>query len=1702
MRFNFFAFVILIANSIYAQNLVDVTAQELVPDAQLVIVDKESNSIRFMEFSSKKATFTEPFDVTIKKALKFPEYYNLKVKSETKDSTGNHIRYQVTAHGIPVENMTYIAHLRDNRLEKANGNYKILSAGESRPVIDNQTALKIAIAHSKAQEFLWETPNALGYTKPQAELVYLVDNDKLRICYKVDIFSTKPHARNYYYIDALSGELVKIINRIRNNDTNGTAVTRYNGTRSITTDFYNSLYRLRESGRTGGIETYDLNNSVNTSNAEDFTDSDNFWNTTTNMDDAAYDAHFGTEITYDYYLNTHGRHSYDNANGKLISYVHYDYGYANAFWDGSCMTYGDGDGIEFGPLTSIDVVAHEITHGVTEHSANLEYWYESGALNESFSDIFGVAVDFYANPTTANFYMGDQFDLLHGKGFRNMANPNEFQNPDTYQGDFWEFSSYDNGGVHINSGVQNFWFYLLCMGGSGTNDNGDNYSVQAIGMEKAARIAYRMLTVYLTETSDYEDARYFAIQSATDIYGNCSHEVKNVTDAWYAVGVGESYNGFVTADFDCSQTQLCTSPNTVLFYNKSINGSAYEWNFGDGTTSTAEHPQHTYLNNGTYNVRLIASGVSHCNNRDTLLINSYITVSNSGKSVVNPECRPKTQNNSSGGIFGVKFGKINIICNGSEDNYKDYSCSDTTGLIEGRRYPFEINLGTAFKQNVKVWIDFNNNGSLAADELIYSKMNTKGTVVDSLIIPQGLVYDGQSLRLRMIADQADVTIVNACHQPEFGQVIDFAVLMFRNNSKPITDFVASKRTIINGDTVQFTDISQNFPVSWNWSFPGGTPSSSMERNPKVVYNNTGEYNVTLTTHNAYGSDTKTMSGYINSSSPAPSRLRAKLSDYETGTVNLTWQLNASSTTSVIEDFEDGLAQNLYYSTPEAFDINEGVLQFSTIYDEVMESAYYDNDFGNFSFDFSFRATESQDDFYYGAFFRADGPVNFEDANGYLFWTTYGAYSVWRFENGEYYNLIPWTESQLLPISSNEWVVVTIEVQGDESAIFINDEFLDSFIDPTFASGTIGLVNLNITNQGQLEWDNLSIEPLSAGIKSIAKPRINPNRGTNTDFFNGRIDAFGKAPSKIGRSKNLKTKTSTTSLVNFNVYRNDLLVGNTAETTFSDVLTDYGTYDYFVKAVYPDEVSQPSNIAKITWVEALPGDHCGNAQNLSDLVSPYSGSTIGYENDFNLCSNSAPDRVFYIDVPVGRTLTIGQASNSYDSRHMLMRGDICPGSETIVCQDDPDVETYQYTNTTDEVQRLYWIQAGFSGYSGSFILEWYLDNPTVPIADFSSNKTIVGVGGHVAFTDLSIGIPDSWSWQFEGGSPSVSTDQNPIVTYNAIGTYNVSLTVENDLGQDTKILVDYITVTEVEPGEPGDQCHNAINLGKITSPYSSTTFGLNDDYDGCGAESPDRMFFVDVPAGESFTIWQVTNDYDSQHSLRTGGSCPGSEVISCVDDPDDYVLYYFNNTTETKRVYYIQDGFWGSSGNFTIAWELTGTPCPIADFWATDTEINANNHIQFWDNSLGSPDNWNWIFEGGSPNQSSDQNPYIYYANPGNYRVKLIVGNVSGTDSLTREAYITVDGPVASSNVLLQPLTAYPNPGNGKFKLSLEGVSSNDLIKIEIKDVAGRKLQDFNPISGINNMAIDISSFAAGMYLIEVYSKKGTSVVRYVLNESK
>ncbi|HEY6564462.1 MAG TPA: M4 family metallopeptidase, partial [Pirellulaceae bacterium] len=200
------------------------------------------------------------------------------------------------------------------------------------------------------------------------------------------------------------------------------------------------------------------------------------------------------------------------------------------------MIYGDGNGTTYGPLVTLDIAGHEITHGVVEFTSGLIYANESGALNESFADIFGEVIENYASGTN-DWLMGDQIGIGQSGALRSFSNPNQFSDPDTYLGNFWYTATGDNGGVHTNSGVQNKWFYNLTVGGAGVDDNGVAYNVTGIGMQDAAAIAYRNTDVYLAPSSSYIQARDGAVQSAIDIFGFGSQQHLSTVAAWSSVGI-------------------------------------------------------------------------------------------------------------------------------------------------------------------------------------------------------------------------------------------------------------------------------------------------------------------------------------------------------------------------------------------------------------------------------------------------------------------------------------------------------------------------------------------------------------------------------------------------------------------------------------------------------------------------------------------------------------------------------------------------------------------------------------------------------------------------------------------------------------------------------------------------------------------------------------------------------------------------------------------------------------------------------------------------------------------------------------------------------------------------------------------------------------------------------------------------------------
>ena len=524
--------------------------------------------------------------------------FSYQIEDETSDEFGyNHIRINQFYNGTKIENAVYILHVKNNKIESVNGYFYC-----SKPKMNN----------SKKQ---FSKKSSFNQKKKDFEIKYIQNSDSnLVLCYEIDEFNLKNKSKERIYRNFQTGEIERkfILNHYISTPT--IIETKLSGKQSITTDYTNGVYTLLDSTRGRGIETLTIGNKTNIADAKSIVDSSNTWVKFKNsIEKSALDVHYGATATYDYFLKQHKRNSIDNKGFRLTNIVNYGQNFVNAYWDGSKMIFGDGDDI-IGTLVSLDIIGHEITHGLTANTAKLLLENESGALNESFSDIFGVIIDFYSRPDKANWSVAEEVS----PHIRSLENPSINNDPDTYYGQNWKpLGGADLGGIHSNNGVQNHWFYLLVNGGNGINDNKDTFKIEGIGITKAAEIVYRNLVYYLTPQSNFNDARLGSIKAAEDIFGGCSKEVENVTNAWYAVGIGTTYQTKIKSQFDISYSTGCDSL-TVKFYNKSQNAKQYLWDFGDGTKSEEYEPTHNYNTKGFHSVKLVIKGDTVCGIKDSI----------------------------------------------------------------------------------------------------------------------------------------------------------------------------------------------------------------------------------------------------------------------------------------------------------------------------------------------------------------------------------------------------------------------------------------------------------------------------------------------------------------------------------------------------------------------------------------------------------------------------------------------------------------------------------------------------------------------------------------------------------------------------------------------------------------------------------------------------------------------------------------------------------------------------------------------------------------------------------------------------------------------------------------------------------------------------------------------------------------------------
>jgi Zn-dependent metalloprotease len=498
---------------------------------------------RAIEFKDRTVTASY-FLANINNYFNVPNEFTFIEAESNTDNIGMHHRLmQQYYKGIQVEGMGYRVHERNGFVTSANGKAVRNINIDIQTTFNEESAFHLAVKYLNTKDTVFRHGKKLIVSKG-----FTFTPESFSVAFQFDI-DVSLIERWRISIDAHNGQVVNKVSLVSTcfnktepplpSDT-GTGLTNYYGNQIIRIEKYeNGASRLNGQTENGGIiHTLDFQN-VNVisllwffewSKAYDFYSSDNTYNSSYLK--PAVSVQWAAEHVYEYYFKKHNRNSFDNNGGEIKSYVHVDQNMNNAFWTGKLLAFGDGSNNN--PLVELDVVAHEFTHGVTQYEAHLQYYNESGALNESFSDILGKAVEFETFGDTATWQLARHY--LPG-GLRNMSNPNLKNQPDTYAGDMWYTGYEDSGGVHYNSGVQNFWFYLLCEGGIGVNDNEVNYSVNSIGMEAAVNITYRNLTEYLGYSSDYLDSRIGSLLATADLYGKNSSEYHEVDKAWDAVGV-------------------------------------------------------------------------------------------------------------------------------------------------------------------------------------------------------------------------------------------------------------------------------------------------------------------------------------------------------------------------------------------------------------------------------------------------------------------------------------------------------------------------------------------------------------------------------------------------------------------------------------------------------------------------------------------------------------------------------------------------------------------------------------------------------------------------------------------------------------------------------------------------------------------------------------------------------------------------------------------------------------------------------------------------------------------------------------------------------------------------------------------------------------------------------------------------------------
>ena len=972
-----------------------------------------------------------------------------------------------------------------------------------------------------------------------------------------------------------------------------------------------------------------------------------------------------------------------------------------------------------------------------------------------------------------------------------------------------------------------------------------------------------------------------------------------------------------------------TIANTVSFTNTSTNANSYEWDFGDGNTSFDINPTHTYEEDGDYEVTLTA--INEC---------GEVTFTEDFTIVTNPEVG-FTANVTSG-------------CAPLEVEFLDLSSENTTA------WSWSFPGGTpssSTEQNPT--ISYNTPGTYAVTLIVSNAFGTATASQQNFIVvlPDPIASfnfstAGTTVGFNNTSDNATSfswnfgdgntsTSVNPSHIYENDGVYEVVLTATGEcgtvtttetitiATEPVAGFTANTLTGCTPMSVDFSDQSSNNVTAWSWSFPGGTPSSSTEQNPTVTYNTPGNYTVTLMVSNGVGESTSTETNYIIVGS-APT---ADFSSVENG---LTVSFNNNSVDGDTYNWDFGDGNNSTLMNPvHTYDDGGNYEVVLTVSNECGEVSITENlELIGFPI----------------AGFSADittGCIPMEVAFSDLSSPSIDSWE-WTFEGGT-----PATSTEQFPIVTYNTpgtysvsLVVTNETGTD---VLINNTYIVVESEPTAAydfevSGNTTIFTNNGTNADSYNWD-FGDGNTSTDINPVY---TYPEPGTYTVILTGTNDCG---------SVTFTDEVVIEDLTPLAGFTSNSTVGCAPFTVdFEDISTNGPTAWNWIFEGGTPATSTEQNPSVIF---DTPG-----AYTVTLEVTSSAGTDIFTESNYIIVQNTPEN--------IGFTSESNELSTSFSN--------MTTGANSFVW-DFGDGNTSSEENPTHiyDTDGTYTVTLNATNNCGTVTTTETVVVVSIPVADFTIDVTNGCTPLEVNFSDNSSENTTGWNWTFEGGTPTTSTEQNPLVVFNDPGTYSVTLEVSNAAGNNT-ITQDGVIVVAPLP-TPG---FTSGTNNSVVSFVNTTTDGISYSWD--------------------FGDGNTSTEQDPIHTYAIDGT-------------------YTVTLTATN-----------DCGSVDFVSEVLVTALPIAGFTATVTSGCSPLEVTFNDQSTQNTETWSWTFEGGTPATSTDQNPTITYNTPGTYDVTLLVSNSAGDNSTTQLSFIVVEeAPIAdftaSVNVLQVDFTNNSNNGN-------------------------------------------------------------------------